>query len=305
MATNTNSAPYKAFSSRVGPSHHFPQSKHSFDRYPVKAPRRRRRHFGVKPTTANLAFDYSNCGPDLPEDPLIKIAVIGHSFVNRFDEKMYYAAHDIGVSLQELMNLRGSRIVPYLYGRPGGKIRHIPMYDLKTDEEFPHVVVIDTAQNDLCETRYTPKELAFNMKEQADLLLGVNSKIELIVVCHVTPKTDITRSPKSLKQFNKDVIEYNYQLLRATRASHKILRWRHKGMIDPVKPVTGDGTHPDTPEGEWKYEKSIAAVCRWAKAELLIRRTHSKWALKKKVKRDKQKLRAERLEKRQNKLSTK
>ena len=183
------------------------------------------------------------------------------------------------------MNLKGSRIQPCFYGCSGGRICHIPKeFDIETGPNYPHIIIVDMAQNDLCNFASTPAQIAQEMNSKLLELFDIYDKTELIVVCQVTPKTSMYKSPKPLKTFNEDVEKYNYHLLRATRANHRIVRWCHRGMLNPIKPVTKDGTHPDTKEGQWKYHKSMAAVCRWAKEQLLERRVLSKWALKKKRK---------------------
>ena len=92
------------------------------------------------------------------------------------------------------------------------------------------------------------------------------------------------QTDKSLLQLNEDIDLFNHEVYRLTRKNQLIVRWKHKGMMFPVDIISTDGTHPNTIDGLWKYARSITAMCKQGKEEMLKRRLFSKAALRKQEK---------------------
>ena len=74
------------------------------------------------------------------------------------------------------------------------------------------------------------------------------------MICQVTNKGDLTRSSKTLNQFNDDVEEYNTDLCRMLKLDNKVVHWRHKRLYENLEGSTDDGTHLDTIEGKLRYK---------------------------------------------------
>ena len=111
-------------------------------------------------------------------------------------------------------------------------------------------------------------------------LFQVYAMLKLLVLCQVTHKTDAIYScnqanytDKALAALNTDIDKFNNEMFCLTKRDRRIIRWRHRGMKQPDEILSTDGTHPDTLSGKWKYQRSISAMCRMAKAELMDRRT--------------------------------
>lgn len=210
-----------------------------------------------------------------------QILIIGHSFVNRLKNKLNSLARYNSTSIREEMDLARSNISPWIHGKPGACIKDIPTLKQQTEKNCnPDIIVLDIGQNDLCATTLTAAENAQQLVIQAKLLLSTG-KVKMVMLCQVTYKTKLKKSTKDYAQFLDDVDEFNYYIMKLTRKEHRIVTWKHKGMKDPEKDFTVDGTHPDTDHGLQKYRNSIMAACRAGKNMMEERETMSKTALKK------------------------
>ena len=219
---------------------------------------------------------------NLDSDPFVKVAILGHSFISRLGNEMSKRSKRNDHTLQEEFNLRGSRILPYIDGQPGARIEYITELSNLCAAEFPQIIIVDIGQNDLCWSYNTPKELAIQLYSHIKLMFETHDTLELVAICQVTYKTKLLISDKLLGKFCQDVDEFNYQMLRLTRNDFRIMRWKHRGLSEPTKPFTTDGTHPNSISGFWKYLKSISSLCRDAKIKMLERRNQSKNALRQK-----------------------
>ena len=219
---------------------------------------------------------------------MIKILVIGHSFVKRFQKDVLRESKHEQICVQEVINLRGSRIIPYFLGTSGANIADVPTFENAGVKQNPTIIIVDIGQNDLCWSSQTPRQYAEALNLQVRHMFDVYPNLELVVICQVTFKTQKifeaprVRTDKKLTVLNDDIDRFNYEIMKLTRHNLKIVRYRHRGMKNPVKPVSEDGTHPDSTSGKWKYMKSISAMCRMAKQDVMDRRTLSKTALRKK-----------------------
>lgn len=238
------------------------------------------------------------------DNPQISVSLIGHSFVQRLHKALvrYRATDDDAVA--EALNLKENNIRPFIHGTSGARIEHIDSFKDKAVEQFPHAIMLDIGQNDLCWTSNgSPKELAENMLLEINNLFRVYDRLEVVMYCKVTHKTKMKRSDKKLEKFNRDVDLFNYELLKKTRNQLRIIRWNHRGMFAPKKPYTNDGTHPDSCSGFWSYVKSVSAAFRCIKEKMMDRRKNGKRTIRRRELNLKKERRANKYAKRDEKRS--
>jgi hypothetical protein len=224
----------------------------------------------------------------LDVNPRLSVAVIGHSFVARLidDITQDYQKR----SVQEYLGLRGTRLFPSLIGLSGAKVGDLDILFDKALEVNPHMMIVDLGSNDLTHINMPPDKLADDIKAALDRLIPILPRLELTLICNITQKMYMFRNKhyerrwshctKQLEEFNRDVERYNIHVVRCTRRDDHLLRWRHKGAFQPLRPCMSDGSHLDTPFGKKKYKHSINDACRWAKDQLLKRRTMTRSARK-------------------------
>ena len=228
----------------------------------------------------------SNVSTQKSNDSVTNITLLGQSFVTRFEEAIINTAERNRKSVQETLNLKDDNIFLSFVGRGGTKIKDITSLAEEAVEYNPDVLLVDIAQNDLCWSDKSPEEYARYYVDEINKLPLILSTVELFVLCQVTVKTEPTNpkkklfTDKTLQVLNDDIDKFNYHVYRMTRKQFRVVRWRHKGMKDPAKSVSTDGTHPNTDDGMWKYTRSINIMSRNAKVELQKRRAMSKTALK-------------------------
>ena len=238
----------------------------------------------------------------MDENPQISVVILGHSFVKRLGD----ALDDIGAveheQVQEALDLQEARIRPYIKGDSGVRIEHLRGYQEEAAKQFPHAIIVDIGQNDLCRsTNGTPRELAQKLTAEIKNLFIDYERLEVVMYCKVTQKTSLIRSDKELRDFNRHVDQFNYQMLKLTRGDVRIMRWNHRGLRMPKRKFTKDGTHPNSTSGFWKYIKSVSAACRYVKAGLLERRAMGKRAVLKRANERKTQRRQRKFEKWQEK----
>lgn len=230
--------------------------------------------------------------PDIED--FVRILVLGHSFVTRLDQEIYEDAVAQEVCYQEAMELRGSRIIPSLVGKAGLMINELKKLDDLGTKERPNIIILELGQNDVCWSAKTPRQYAKDLKRQLNRLFRVYNNLELIAIPKVTHKTikiyesnQWKYTDKPLVDLNKDIDTFNLEIFRNTRKDRRVIRWHHQGTINPDVEYSTDGTHMDSGSGVWKHRRSITQLCRWAKDALIDRRTLSKAALERKMRKEK------------------
>ena len=236
------------------------------------------------------------------EDPPVSVVILGHSFVDRLRTALEDFGANNNEEVQEALNLKNDRIRPFIHGQSGANIDHLKSYAEDATAQFPHIALIDIGQNDLCYTKNgTPRQLAEKLTAEIKRMFTEYERLEVAIFCKVIHKTKMWKGDKKLTRLNRDIDEFNYQMMKLTRNDIRILRWRHRGMYNPRKSHTRDGTHPNSSTGFWKYVKSISACCRWAKSKLLERRNHGKKEVQRRANRMKREKIQAKLEKRDRK----
>lgn len=218
-------------------------------------------------------------------DDYITVVLLGHSYIQRLRDDIARFIIESGYlqTVEEHMRIEDARVIPYFYGESGATLKSIPRLVANSLKNFPSIVIIDMCQNDLCWKENDPKTLAFNLYQEIQLMYQRYEKLELVIVCQVLQKHRMwhKKTNKSLETFNKDVDSFNYEFLKLTRRDKRVARWIHRGCSKLTNRTSKDGTHPNTVYGFWRYVKSVAALCRWARQEMFFRRTRSIWAAQK------------------------
>ena len=192
-----------------------------------------------------------------------KCAITGHSFVARLKTELK-EKYKAGLSWSESLDLVGTKTSLFINGISGITIdRFSEISDYLKDIQ-PQAVILEIGSNDLC-GEGNVFNLVLKLYHEMQKLLQEVPSIQSIVWCHVTPRLKIKKSKKKLKDYNKDVEEFNRLMKGRTNCMEKAHHWRHRGLTRPTWLLMSDGLHPDTIPGLFRYLTSIGDACKWLK----------------------------------------
>ena len=193
-----------------------------------------------------------------------KCAIVGHSFVTRLLKELT-KKYKAGGSWSQSLDILGYRTSLFIKGTSGLTIDRFNEITEYLKEIQPDAVIIELGSNDICKEEENMFKLAYKLFSELTNLLKEVPSIQSIVWCHVTPRLRIIRSKKKLKDYNKDVHDFNRLMKGRTNCMERAHHWRHRGLTRPTWLLMEDGLHPDTNLGLFRYLKSIGAACKWLK----------------------------------------
>ena len=216
----------------------------------------------------------------------INIVMLGHSYVSRLRWNQLQYMKISRESMAEAVNLNDTGINPFFYGRGGVTLKNIPLFVKITQYHYPHVLVLEVGQNDLCSMSCNPEKLAEQLYTEILIMFECYEFLELVVVCEPLRKWDTGRmkGDKPIDMLNVDITIFNYEFLQLTRNDKRIVRWCHRGLTTLTPLTSTDGTHPNTIGGYWRYLKSVSNAFKIGRKEMFLRRGRSIWAIVKRKK---------------------
>lgn len=190
------------------------------------------------------------------------IKVVGHSFISGLENRLDDDRIKSGLTLQQQLNLEKHLIKPELLGVRSAYVQD--MYDLseEIDEDRTEALILEIGSNDICKTIPVHMIVA-RVKGLCEFWLKEIDSLRYIIICQVLFRRYLQRkwSDKTLWQYNADVIQYNRQLKSwIDYTSLPIRYWRHRNLKYPTVRIYGDGVHPNTIDGTWRYQKSIRSA---------------------------------------------
>jgi len=197
------------------------------------------------------------------------IAVLGHSFVSGLNDSLTAKrTRDPDMpSLQDQLDLKRCLIMPHLWGIKGGHIENLRDKESEIRECSIDAIVFDIGSNDLCKNTNV-QQIVNTLRGLTEHWIDSIESIKAIVACQQLHRNylDPQYSTKSLWKYNKDVDTFNERLEEWINNSPRRLEvWKHKNFTHPTTPCIGpDGVHPNTPEGAWRYQKSVRGAIVFA-----------------------------------------
>ena len=165
----------------------------------------------------------------------VRVMILGHSFVKRFDESCFVSNLGIG------------NVVLNVHGVGGRTVEKVRRYDMEDVRRFsPQIIVLEIGSNDLCDPNVDVDVFVSSVVEFCDFLLSSVASVKFICVCEVIRRKWTSGVP--LQLYNTNVAAYNIKLKEVMGSKPTIKVWRHRGFQNEInldRHLLGDGVHPN------------------------------------------------------------
>lgn len=168
-----------------------------------------------------------------------KILILGHSFVRRLRDDLFYK-FDSRASLD--FGLRGIATV-HFHGVGGRTVSKLTTFDLGVVQQLkPNIVILEVGTNDLTTLR---PEVVGSKLEELVVTLKHQYSVAIVVVCHVIPR-GLSAAPHRQSFWEKAQL-FNQYIQVVLEHISGVFSWRHQAFSNPAKHFyLGDGVHLNT-----------------------------------------------------------
>ena len=202
-------------------------------------------------------------------------AIAGHSFANRLKNYLNDQIFEIGQSWCRSLHIEGLNIIPLVRGNGRAQIEDFAEIETFVQTHHADAVIVEIGSNDLS-YGHSVEALANKLVNKLRAMLRRFSWIQALVWCQVTPRWELRHGHKDVKQYNKDVTEFNEAMRKKIQPIDRLHHWRHRGLGVATPELMKDGIHPTTTEkGTTKYLASISTLCRWTRINQAVTTSES------------------------------